>query len=208
MEEGLRFGSLPSVLDDDEAPFVLGLQPDTRPHVEIGGARYRRGQETYMIEWPVGDELTLRAQGSQTDGACCVAAFVGPLFNDWWPMLGRGAASPARPVLSAGAAGRAVTMAFEDATLPVTVVRPSTSYSGTVMAAMLRGGFTEENLVLAHGISLGVIKAALLALVEYRTLVSAVPDVDADLGGAVLPLEVLLAVAAEASTVVDRWQVA
>lgn len=40
---------MPMVIEDDEAPFVLGFAADPRPSLETGGAHFRRGSYTYVM---------------------------------------------------------------------------------------------------------------------------------------------------------------
>jgi hypothetical protein len=69
----------------------------------------------------------------------------------------------------------------------------------TIAAIALPGGLSDSTLNSFHVASLMVIKAALLTLCEYTTLVGRVPDVIVETGGVQVPLKSLLEVAAQAS---------
>ena len=109
MSADLEFSNLPKVLDDDDAlQFVLRFEPDPRPSLAIGGAAYRRSSEHYVIEWPL-DWLRLRAVVCSTGSECIMTANLGPLFNEWWPLLTRSKQDSKRPLISAALSNRVVT---------------------------------------------------------------------------------------------------
>lgn len=211
MSEAFDFASIPHVLEDDELPsFVLGIAPDERESITLGDCQYRRGSDRYNVEWPVGDSGTyLRAQViAGADGLCYVyaAAEPGQLLQDWWPLLKQEVSNAARPFLSAGASGECIAMrpvnaTAVDLTLPVTVLPPTESIGVTLAVAGLgSGGMTAEMMGFAYLCSFGVMKAALLTFLEYRTLVSEVPNVEVQWSaGPGVGLDLILEVAAEIS---------
>lgn len=198
------FDALPRVLDSDELPFVLRLSPDWRRRVEFGGAHYRRGQDSYCIDFPLG-ELGLRGMVTHSDGLVLLFANLGPLYNDWWPLLARDRGHAVCPVTSAGAQGKPIVMRFQETDLVVRMGGPSEWHQGCMATAVLgNGGFDESNMLLAHFACLGVVKVALLSLAEYPSL-GDVPDVDIGVGDLVLPLSEMLVTAADVAGRID-WQ--
>lgn len=209
MGDDLRFAAMPAVLDDDENPFVIGFVDDPRPAIDIGGALYRRGQTGYSISWPTG-ELWLRARAlAPQPGLSVLVASVGPMLDDWWPLLRSAPEDPARPLLSAGVARRKVEVALPPPieTVGVGVVPSTDDYPHTVvMYSRMADIANEENLLLFHWASVAVVRTALRLLVEYQGLVGEPPDVDVVLGedGRVtLPLASVLETAAQITAVLD-----
>lgn len=188
---------MPQVLDEDEFPFVLGVLEDQRPSLEVEGARYRRCRDGYLVEWPV-ESVWLRARAYTVDPQrTTIMALAGPLLNDWWPILRSSPADPARPFLSAGAAGQPIDVAVLG--LPAVPVNVTLLEVGTVAVIGLDGTIADaDTLHSYHFLSLTVIRAAIEILGEYRALVGQVPDVQVqvteDQG---IPLEVLLDAAAD-----------
>lgn len=205
MSAELRFSNFPKVLDDDAVEFVLRFEPDPRPALAVGGAAYRRGSERYVIEWPL-DSLRLRAAVSSTDTECFVSASIGGILNEWWPLLMRSKPDSKRPLLSAAASSRVVRFTEPAQQLPLQVafLRGGDDPPATCAFTKFTGAMTQENMLLAHVVSLGVIKAALLMLVEYRTLQATVPAVNITTEGTSLPLPTLIEVA-EAATSAISW---
>jgi len=199
---------MPAVLDDEEIPFVIGFVDDPRRAVEVGGAQYRRGQTGYSISWPIG-ELWLRARAMTVGpGQVAVIASAGPILNDWWSLLRSAPQDPTRPLLSAGVARRSVDVPLPSMpAVPVMVVPASDDFPQTVAMCTHPGGIADdETLTLFHWASLGVVKAAVRLLVEYRELVGEPPEVDVGLGegGTVtIPLADVLATAAEITAALD-----
>ena len=200
MAADLTLGAIPSVLDGGEVPFVLGLAPDTRRCLVAGGAEFRRGSDRVVIDWRL-DALRLRAVLLHEEGANYLMASAGPILNEWWPLLQREGSNATRPLLSAGVARRSLRFSEGDVGVPVSIVPPGPGvYMTTTALSIGQGaGLTDESVLVAHACSLGLIKAALLVLAEYRTLVDPVPDIDVEVGGSRLRLPMLLDVAAEAA---------
>lgn len=84
----------------------------------------------------------------------------------------------------------------------ISVVGPSPAHDHVVAATGFTGGITDDCLLSAHHQSLAVIKAALLLLTEYRTLVNPVPDINVEAGGDTVSLETLLELAEDAASIV------
>jgi len=207
MPGAFDFNEIPHVLEDDEAPFVLGVAADTRPFADWGGFQYRRATSGYGIDIPVSDVFVRAFVQQGEDGNTYLMASAGPLLNDWWPLLKRGKADPARPVLSAGAAGQGISMlnTSSDLDVRVSIVPPSEWFAGTTAVAGFGGGLTEENVMLAHSITLAVIQAALLSFCEYRTLVNPLPKANLESGGMLVDLEAMLD-AADAVSEILPWK--
>jgi hypothetical protein len=174
----LRIATIPTVLDEDEAPFVLGLGPDHRACLHAGGAEFRRGSDRCTIEWPIDEMLRLRAVVLEAGDVCYVMASVGPLLNEWWPLLRREGGNPSRPLLSAGVTTTRRPFVYDDVTVQVSISPPGPGVEMTHAVAGIRGGLSDPTLAVAHLQSVPVIKAALLMLGEYRTLLASVPDVN------------------------------
>jgi hypothetical protein len=200
MTANLTLGAIPLVLADGEAPFVLGFTSDSRRCFEIGGAEYRRGVDRFTIDWQL-DALRLRAVVINVGGESYLMASVGPILNDWWPLLEQEGGNPARPLLSAGVATSAQTFTSAALSARVSIVSAGGGVEATttVMGIERATGLTDVCLVAAHAYSLAVIKAALLVLAEYRTLVDPVPNIDVDVAGATVALTTVLDVATEAA---------
>lgn len=203
------FLSWPKVLNETEAPFVLGFAADPRPAAEFQGIYFRRGAHRYKVDLPLSD-IWLRAFGVLADdGNCYMLASIGPIFNEWWPMLERAGADPSRPCLSAGATRSPLTMLKDgwDTSLPVTIAGPSEWLPGVSAMVGLGTGLSDETLLVGDFAMLGVIKAALLTLCEYRTLVHEVPLANIAIDAGPIELATLLEIAQEAAQMID-WKVA
>jgi len=201
----LTFDAVPHVLDDDEVPFVLGFAPDPRPFLEIDGVQYRRASDRCLIDYDLAP-LRLRALLLHIDdGNVYLLANAGPLFNEWWPLLQRDLDNPLRPYLSAGAARKPVTMSINGGSVGVTVTQPSPELNMTVLVVGIGPGMTDDHLLLGTVLALPVIKAALSTLVEYRSLVGDVPDVDIQTGETTLALDDMLTSAAHAADAI-AWE--
>ncbi|MDP8911457.1 MAG: hypothetical protein M3M94_05265 [Actinomycetota bacterium] len=198
MAADLTLAAIPNVLDDDEVPFVLGFGPDSRRCLEAGGAQYRRGADRCTIDWKL-DGVRLRAVLIEAGGNSYLMASLGPVLNEWWPLLQREGGNSTRPLLSAAVAGSAQTFRGSGLSVSVSISPPGPGVDMTTAVTGIQGGLTDDCLLLAHTQSLAVIKAALLMLKEYRTLVRSVPDVDVQAGGAALSLGTLLDVASDAA---------
>lgn len=198
--------AVPHVLDDDEVPFVFALGPDHRRALVTPDAEFRRASDRCTIEFPYGQGgLRLRAVVLAVEGGCYITACAGPLLNEWWPLLRGRAADPRRPVLSAGSAGRGVTLEHGGAAVEVHLA-PATDLVDMTMAVFgLAGGLTDEVLSIGLTVGLPVIKTALLAMAEYRTLVDPVPAVDVEINGRTVPLSTLLDAAAETADAIE-WR--
>jgi hypothetical protein len=198
----LTFRAIPHVLDDDEMPFVIGFRADSRRCLQIGNAEFRRGSDRCIIAWPF-DSLRLQALVMEQSGNSYVMASVGPIFNEWWPLLQREGGNRTRPLLSAAAARRPLTFAGGGLSIDVGIIPPTRDSNVISAVSGIEGRLADQTLLLAHAESLGVIKAALLSLGEYRTLVDPVPDVHGEQeGGATLPLSTVLDVAQEAANAI------
>jgi len=195
----LTLSAIPDVLEGDEIPFVLGLSPDPRRCLEVGGAQYRRGSDRCQIDW-LAEPLALRALLINAAGNTYLMASAGPLLSEWWPLLQRAGANPQRPLLSAGVAGSAQRFTHEALSVDISVAGPDPVLDHVAAVAGITGGLTDESLLFAHAKSLAVIKAALLLLAEYRTLVNPVPDIDVQAGAGTVSLESLLDVADTAAS--------
>jgi hypothetical protein len=87
MDTTLTFADMPHVAEEDELPFVLGLEPDSRPCVEFDGATIVSALTATPYEWPIGPFwLRARAFSIESD-ASYVAASTGSLINEQWPAL-------------------------------------------------------------------------------------------------------------------------
>lgn len=206
MTNQLTLSSIPLVLDEEEMPFVLGFAHDERPWLEFAGAEIRRSTNHCSIDYPL-DAGWLRARVTVgSDGNCYVAANVGPILNEWWPMLQQAAGdSVARPLLSAGGSGTTVTFRDEEHLVPVSILPPGDEVGSTFAIVATAGGLTDENLLFARIVVLAVIKAALLTLVEYRSLVDPVPDIEVGIDGGTIPLDAMLDLAALAAPAI-AWE--
>jgi len=197
MGADLELARIPLVLDPQEVPFVLGFRQDARRCLVAGGAEYRRASDRVAIDWRLGD-LRLRALLLNGDGVSYLVACPGPLLEDWWPLLRKEGGNPARPLLSAAVVGAAQRFETSDLTVDVSTVPASDTFNMTLAVAGIarEPAISEESLLLAHLLSLGVIKAALHLLMEYRLLVDPVPDMQVETGGIQRPLQVVLDTAA------------
>ena len=191
MSAELTLSAIPAVLDGDEMPFVLGFALDPRPCLEAGGAQFRRGGDRCQIDWPA-DPFALRAVLLNADANTYLIASAGPVLSEWWPLLQRAGANPQRPLLSAGVAGRAQAFTKDGLAIDVSIAGPGPGSDSVTAVAGFTGGITDEVLLMAYAHSLGVIKAALLALMEYRTLVGQVPDMQVEAGTGSVRLETVL----------------
>jgi hypothetical protein len=200
----LTLSAIPDVLQDYELSFVLGFAPDARRCFKIDGAEYRRGSDRVMIDWSLG-AVHLRAFVVLLGGATYLMASAGPFLNDWWPMLQRAGGDSARPLLSAGVAGVAQAFRTEDVSIKVAVVPPvpEVPSTNTAMGITQTEDINDGILRITHRCSLGVIKATLMLLQEYRALLPSVPDVDVELDGVQLSLETLLDTASEAAEAIS-----
>lgn len=192
----LNLRDVPMVLEDEEMPFVVGLSEDRRRALSMGGMRYRRGRDRLAIEVEAGGPW-LRALLVAQNG-CYLMASAGPLLNEWWPLLQKGDAGADRPFLSAGVNSRPLTMRADGVDLRVLVVPPSEFVDDTTAVLGLGRHLDDETLQLASHVVLAVMKVALSLVVEYRTLLTAVPDVDVQAGATSVPLASLLDFAATA----------
>lgn len=129
MLKTLTMPKVPQVLDEDEMPFVVGVGVDRRRALTRDGVHYRRGRDRCTIELDAG-QVRLRAVLLVEDG-CYLMANLGPLLNEWWPLLQQSGPSTDRPFLSAGAQGRPVLMGSDGVELPVHVVPPSEAVPST-----------------------------------------------------------------------------
>jgi hypothetical protein len=206
MPGDLTLDAIPLVLDDDEVPFVLGIGSDARPGLSFRDAEYRRGSNRVIVSWKVGS-ARLQAIVINADGVSYLIASAGPILNEWWPLLRREGGNPARPLLTAAVAGEAQSFKTADLSITVSILPPSPEFSMTtaVLGIERAAGLTDNCLVVAHMYSLGVIKAALLVLGEYRSLLASVPDMTVEAGFGALPLAVLLDAAAEAAAAI-AWR--
>jgi hypothetical protein len=175
MSKEVTFPNMPMTLDPDEMPFVLGWGTDRRRSLRAEGGNYRRGPDRFVLEIPVTGTLRAQALGWLAGDDCMVVACLGTLFNDWWPLLQSSPADATRPVLSAAARDKAVTMSREDVTLRLNVFMTPEPELLTV-GTKLHGGFTAENVLLIRYMAVPVIKAALLAISEYVSLASPIPE--------------------------------
>ena len=201
----LTIQAVPAVVDDDELPFVLGLAADPRPCLDVDGVQLRRGVDRCVIDYLL-DPLRLRAvllEGE--DGNCYLAANCGPILNEWWPLLVRENGNPIRPWLTAGVTGRPRTMRLDAASLAVAVAPPGPLVDSTMAAVGLRGPLSTETIERSLGLAPPVIRAALQVLVEYRSLVGEVPDVDVQTAAGSLPLVDMLQLA-EAAAGAISWE--
>ncbi len=184
---------IPHVLDDDELPFVIGFTSDSRASLEANGVEYRRGIDRVSVSWTV-DPLYLRAIVLNSEGSTYLIATSGPILNDWWPVLQREGGNPARPLLSAAVAKRPQVFTSDDVSIGVSIVPSGPELEATTAIVGIRQAdrLTDEDVLLARAMSPAVIKAALLVLEEYRTLVDPVPEIDVNAGGITVPLSVML----------------
>jgi hypothetical protein len=200
----LTLNAIPLVLDEEEVCFVLGFSPDARPGLEVHGAEYRRGSDRVMIDWRLGP-IHARAMVIQSEGSSYLMASAGPILNDWWPLLQRAGEDRARPLLSAGVAGAAQVFRTEDLSINVSVVPaapPAFPLTTAVMGLAKTDEISDSVLLAAHLYSLGVIKAALKVLLEYRTLVPSVPNLEVDVDGGRLPLDSVLETVPQAAAAI------
>jgi hypothetical protein len=201
----LTFGAIPHVLDDDEVPFVMRFDADRRRYLQVGETEYRRGNDRCIIAWPFGS-LRLQALVTEQSGNTYLLASAGPIFNEWWPLLQREGSNRTRPLLSAAAVKRPLTFTGSGLSIDVVITPPTQDFNVVSALVGFEGRLGDQTLLLAHAESLGVIKAALLLLGEYRSLVDPVPDVHAvQEGGARLPLSMVLDVAQEAAKAI-AWK--
>lgn len=203
MTTELTLAGIPLVLEADEVPFVLGFSLDPRPCLEFGGAQYRRGVDRAIISWKF-DAVSLRALVINADDATYLFASASSILNDWWPVLQREGGNPARPLLSSGVTGLGQTFKSDKLSVDISIVPPG---PGADMTAAVTGigradGLTDTALLMTQSLSLATIKAALLVLAEYGTLLDPVPDVDVSTGGAQVPLSTVLEVARETSAAI------
>jgi hypothetical protein len=195
----LTFSAMPLVVDDEEVPFVLGMTPDPRPALEIGGARYRRGAVNYQIEWLIGGR-SLRILGTMAaPNQSAVFASAGPLLNEWWPLLRQAGYESSRPYLSAGVVRRAIDVPMPGlAPVQVQILPAADDFPQTVAVFGGAGTLDDELTLLAlHTPSLAVARAALQLMIEYRSLIDELPDTDLVISGATVPLKNLLTMAKE-----------
>lgn len=197
----LTLSAIPAVLDGDEIPFVLGFGADPRRCLEVGGAEFRRGGDRCQIDWPA-EPLALRAVLIHADGNTYLMASAGPVLNEWWPLLQRAGANAQRPLLSAGVVGRAQTFTNDSLSANISVAGPSPEFDHVTAVMGFTGGITDDCLLIAHAQSLAVIKAALLLLTEYRTLVNPVPDMHVPAGAGSVRLETVLDLVEDAAAFV------
>lgn len=204
MSKELSFDNMPNTLDPNELPFVLGWGTDRRRSLRLESGIYRRRADMFSMELLVAKTVRTRAFGWLARSECLVVASLGPMFNDWWPLLTSSPIDPARPVLSAGVLGTAVTMSREDVHLPLTVFMEPEAKSLLVFTT-LDGGFTAQNLLLSRYMAPPVIKAALLGIYEYSTLANPVPDMNIVQSGIPKPLGGVVAAAKAIADLID-WQ--
>jgi len=200
----IRLSTIPHVLADDELPFVLGFAPDPRTCLEAGGGEYRRGIDRVSVSWKL-EPLYLRATILNSGGSTHIIASSGPILNDWWPLLRREGGNPTRPLLSAAVAGRPQTFKRDDVAIDISIVPPGPLFESTsaIVGIERADGLSDDSLLFAHAISLSVIKAALVVLEEYRTLVDPAPELDVSADGTSLPLSVVLDSAHAAAGAID-----
>lgn len=206
MSDQLTFAAIPRSLDGDEVPFVIAFSADPRPELVLDGVAYRRGDDRFILEHIVDEELRVRALCLDVEGACMAIASAGGILVEWWPLLAASPPDPARPVLSAAVRGEKLTMRSGDLEVPVTLT--SSPELGVSYAAFGLGeGFTDENVQVSAPLSLPVIKVALLAFAEYATLVDEIPDMDIEQNGLRAPLAGVLESAGAFAELID-WHLA
>ncbi len=198
----LTLSAIPAVLDDDEFPFVLGFGADPRRSLKVGGAEFRRGVDRCQIDWPA-EPLALRASLVNAEGVVYLTAWAGPVLSEWWTLLQKAGANPQRPLLSAAVQHRTQTFTHDSLSVDISVAGPS-AYTEHVAAVVGidNGGITDDDLLIAYNLSLAVIKAALVLLAEYRTLVNPVPAVSVETNGGPVLLETVLDLAEDAAAFV------
>ena len=152
------------------------------------------------MDWKL-DAMRLRGFVINAGGSSYLVASAGPILNDWWPLLEQEGGNPTRPLLSAAVTKSPQTFTSADLSARVSIVSPGAGIEVTTAAMGIEEapGLTDLCLMAAHAYSLAVIKAVLLMLAEYRTLVDPVPDVYVEVGAAQLPLATVLDVTAEAA---------
>lgn len=198
----LSTAAIPQVLDWDEGPAVMRFSPDPRPCLEYAGVQYRAGTDRYLIRHQTGD-LGLVALLFSRPEMCFLMASAGTMFNDWWQLIREHPDPNTRPCLTAAAKGEQLTFARNSTHVPVRLGFIEEQTAALVLLTPAPAGDSE--LLVAWFLSLAPIKAALLAIVEYRTLDGQVPDVEVDVDGVQLPLTTYLDIAEEAADAID-WR--
>lgn len=202
----VNFRSMPKSLEEDEAPFVIGFAPDGRQELVDNDIGFRRGDDRFTIEHIVGGSLRARAVALNVEGIIYVVASAGPILKQWWPLLKASPADSTRPVLSAAAATGKVSMVGNGLEIRVGLMPDP---DGEIVLASYGiaqdEAFSDDNVAVCIGLSLPVIKTALLALSEYPTLVDEVPDANVNQRDQRAPLATILEASGEIAAMIS-WQ--
>ncbi|MDJ0334956.1 hypothetical protein QMG83_06940 [Salinibacterium sp. G-O1] len=170
------------------------------------GIGFRRGEDRFTIEHILDGDLRVRAFGLTLGGHLYVVASAGPMLEPWWPLLKASRPDSTRPVLSAAAATGKVRMAGMGLEIAVTLMPFPDEFGVLAMYGIADDStFSDDNITVCISLSLPVIKTALLALSEYRTLLDAATDAEVAQGDQVAPLAGILEVSEELASMVP-WQ--
>jgi hypothetical protein len=187
---------VPLVLPEDEEPFVVRIGHDEREFLALEGVRYRRARERCVLDIPVGDDgVGLRASVVADPSGVFVYANAGTFPSEVWSVLAQGGLD-GLPVLTAGAAGRPVTMSDGSVSVAVRVLPGNDRVPVTTTLLAFGPDIADGELLgLARMAAVPVIATALHALVEYRGAMGEVPDVAVPTGDGTVPLAALLELA-------------
>lgn len=184
------YSQIPLVRDGKDVPFVIGVSDET-PSFELSGIKIRRGPDTCYFSVILNNPICLNTTMQTSDGGWYLFASTGPMLLEWWSLITSGYPIPGCPLLSKVGSGGALSLTVAGVTVPVNVL--SVPDPQCVVVVLGFPGALDDDAVKAGVMfSPALCLAALKILLEYRTLVGTVPNLDVALGGRPIPLSELL----------------